>query len=77
MFSLRPDGTVIPVNSIQRLLVVFVAFVVYCPSQQIEDQIRARTPGVAVWWTGNAGWLIRSGDLVIAIDLDLSTAQKI
>lgn len=61
----------------QRLLCLVVAASAYCSGADIVDQLRARTPDLAVWWTGNAGWLIRSGDLVIGLDLDLSTPQKV
>jgi L-ascorbate metabolism protein UlaG (beta-lactamase superfamily) len=64
-------------SSMQRLLCLLGAFAACRAPAQMLDQIRSRTPAVAVWWTGNAGWLIRSGDLVIGIDLDLSTAQKV
>jgi L-ascorbate metabolism protein UlaG (beta-lactamase superfamily) len=41
------------------------------------EQLRSRREGVAVWWTGNAGWVIKSGDVAVGIDLDLSTANKV
>jgi len=39
--------------------------------------IRAHRQGLAVWWMGNAGWLIKSGDLLVGIDLDLSLPNKV
>src|SRR5713101_1227808 len=39
-------------------------------------EIRAHHKGIAIWWVGNAGWLIKSDDLLVGIDLDLSTAEK-
>src|SRR5712692_2482354 len=39
-------------------------------------EIRAHHKGIAIWWVGNAGWLIKSDDLLIGIDLDLSTEEK-
>ena len=44
---------------------------------QILEQIRSHHKGLAVWWVGNAGWLIKADDVLIGIDLDLSTANKI
>lgn len=41
------------------------------------DAVRAHREGLAVWWTGNAGWLIKAGDRLIGIDLDLSLPQKV
>src|SRR5207245_6841122 len=43
----------------------------------VLDEIRAHHSGIAVWWVGNAGWLIKSGDLLISTDLDLSMDEKI
>jgi L-ascorbate metabolism protein UlaG (beta-lactamase superfamily) len=43
----------------------------------VLDEIRAHTRGLAVWWVGNAGWLIKADTLLIGIDLDLSTPGKI
>ena len=40
-------------------------------------EIRAHRQGLAVWWTGNAGWLIKSNELLIGVDLDLSSEQKV
>jgi L-ascorbate 6-phosphate lactonase len=44
---------------------------------KVLDQLRSHNKGIAVWWTGNAGWLIKADDLLIGIDLDLSTPNKI
>jgi L-ascorbate metabolism protein UlaG (beta-lactamase superfamily) len=41
------------------------------------EQIKAHQKGIALWWTGNAGWLIKSDGLLIGIDLDLETEEKI
>ena len=43
----------------------------------ILAEIRAHHHGVAVWWMGNSGWLIKSDDLLIATDLDLEPANKL
>jgi L-ascorbate metabolism protein UlaG (beta-lactamase superfamily) len=45
--------------------------------QQTRDQIKTHQKGIAVWWTGNAGWLIKSDGLLIGVDLDLEVAEKI
>jgi L-ascorbate metabolism protein UlaG (beta-lactamase superfamily) len=39
------------------------------PSRQIADEIKAHRAGVAVWWTGHDGWLVKSGDTLIGTDL--------
>jgi L-ascorbate 6-phosphate lactonase len=43
----------------------------------ILGEIRAHHHGLAVWWMGNSGWLIKSDDLLIATDLDLEAANKL
>jgi L-ascorbate metabolism protein UlaG (beta-lactamase superfamily) len=49
-----------------------------CSGQSaLLEQIRSHRQGTAVWWTGNAGWLIKAGDVLIGVDLDLSTQNKI
>ena len=47
------------------------------PTPTVLDQIRAHKTGLAVWWVGNAGWLIKADNVLIGIDLDLSTTSKI
>jgi L-ascorbate metabolism protein UlaG (beta-lactamase superfamily) len=47
------------------------------PSQDLLNQIRAHRKGIALWWMGNDGWIIKSDDLVIGTDLDLSREDKI
>ena len=73
----RPCWYSISVNSMQRFLCLLVTLAVHGSAADVADQIRSHKSGTAVWWTGNAGWLIRSGDLVISVDLDLSTAGKL
>ena len=41
------------------------------------DDLRSHTAGLGLWWTGNAGWLIKADDVLIATDLDLEPAGKI
>jgi L-ascorbate metabolism protein UlaG (beta-lactamase superfamily) len=47
------------------------------PATGMIEGLRAHREGIAVWWVGNAGWLIKSGDLLIGLDLDLSLPQKV
>src|SRR5437868_11700719 len=47
------------------------------PKDAVLDEIRSHRKGISVWWVGNAGWLIKSDELLIGIDLDLSTEEKI
>jgi len=46
-------------------------------SVKVLEQIKAHQQGIALWWTGNAGWLIKADRLLIGIDLDLEAAEKI
>ena len=43
----------------------------------VVEQIRSHSKGMAVWWVGNAGWLIKGDSVLIGIDLDLSRSGKI
>jgi L-ascorbate metabolism protein UlaG (beta-lactamase superfamily) len=43
----------------------------------VLDQVRAHRKGLAVWWVGNAGWLIKSDGVLIGADLDLSMDEKV
>ncbi len=45
-------------------------------SEVILKEIQGHHQGMAVWWMGNSGWLIKSGDLLIATDLDLEANSK-
>ena len=47
------------------------------PESSLLEQIRARYEGIALWWTGNDGWLIKSGELLFGIDIDLETEEKV
>jgi L-ascorbate 6-phosphate lactonase len=47
------------------------------PDGNLLDQVRSHHKGIAVWWAGNAGWLIKSDGVLISTDLDLSTEDKI
>ena len=39
------------------------------PAPRIRDEIKAHESGLAVWWTGHNGWLIKSDTLLIGTDL--------
>ena len=39
------------------------------PSPRILDEVKAHDSGLAVWWTGHNGWLIKSDRLLIGTDL--------
>ena len=47
------------------------------PAINVVEQLRSHHEGIAVWWVGNAGWLIKLDRLLIGIDLDLETDHKV
>ena len=61
------------------LVFLFVLYSSHCDAAgpQLDDQIRSHKKGLAVWWVGNAGWLIKADEVLIGIDLDLSSEEKI
>lgn len=61
-------------------VLLFTLLASACPAEAASstlEQIRAHKTGLAIWWTGNAGWLIKADNVLIGIDLDLSTASKV
>jgi L-ascorbate metabolism protein UlaG (beta-lactamase superfamily) len=44
---------------------------------RVIDQVRAHRSGIALWWVGNAGWLVKAGDLLVGIDLDLDSQERV
>jgi L-ascorbate metabolism protein UlaG (beta-lactamase superfamily) len=47
------------------------------PGQNLLEEIRAHRSGVAVWWLGHNGWLIKSGDTLIGTDLVLEEPNRL
>ena len=39
------------------------------PAPRIRDEVKAHRSGLAVWWTGHNGWLIKSDTTLIGTDL--------
>jgi L-ascorbate metabolism protein UlaG (beta-lactamase superfamily) len=76
---MSPDGRTLRFASTCVLLAAFAAA---DPSAaetppRILDQVRSHGSGLALWWVGNAGWLVKSGDLLLGIDLDLDSEERI
>ena len=42
----------------------------------LVDDLRAHTKGIAVWWVGHNGWLIKSDNTLIGTDLALESNQR-
>lgn len=68
----------------QFLLYFIVAQIVFAqeykpnpkPASRIIDEIRLHQKGLAVWWTGHNGWLVKSDSLLIAFDLALESSDR-
>ena len=45
-------------------------------SQNVLDEIRQHGGGLAIWWTGHNGWLIKSDGLLLGIDLVLDDQSR-
>ncbi len=43
---------------------------------RLIDEIRAHNKGLAVWWVGHNGWLIKSDNILIGTDLPLETKAR-
>jgi L-ascorbate metabolism protein UlaG (beta-lactamase superfamily) len=43
---------------------------------KLIDEIRAHKNGIAVWWVGHNGWLIKSDDILVGTDLPLETKAR-
>ncbi len=47
------------------------------PENLVVQQIRSPHKNIAIWWTGNDGWLIKSGNLLVGTDLTLDNDEKV
>jgi len=47
----------------------------YAPGQLLKE-IKSHTTGLAVWWTGHNGWLIKYNDILIGTDLALESEDR-
>lgn len=45
-------------------------------SGRLIDEIKAHTSGIAVWWTGHNGWLIKYNEVLIGTDLALESTDR-
>lgn len=43
----------------------------------VIDSVRAHHQGMAAWWMGNAGWLVKSDETLISFDLELGLGQRV
>ena len=45
-------------------------------NSRLVDEIRNHNKGIAVWWVGHNGWLIKSDNILIGTDLPLETKAR-
>jgi L-ascorbate 6-phosphate lactonase len=60
-----------------KIALFLLASVCLAQDNTVLEQIRSHREGIAVWWVGNAGWLIKADNVLIGVDLDLSAQGKI
>ena len=64
------------------ILLLILAFIGRSAAQEssgkprIIEEIKSHQTGMAVWWTGHNGWVIKSGEVVIATDLCLESEER-
>ncbi|MCB9087014.1 MAG: MBL fold metallo-hydrolase [Calditrichae bacterium] len=46
------------------------------PEHKLIDEIKAHTSGMAIWWTGHNGWLIKQDSILIGTDLVLENEDR-
>ena len=44
--------------------------------RRIIEEIKAHHAGMAIWWTGHNGWLIKYNDILIGTDLALESKER-
>lgn len=47
------------------------------PARRIRDEIEAHKAGLAIWWVGHDGWLIKSHKLLVGTDLVTDDAARL
>lgn len=63
--------------SVIALVVLFPAAAqTQAASNRLIDDIRAHRSGIAVWWTGHNGWLIKADEVLIGTDLCLEQSDR-
>ena len=60
------------------LAAAILAYAVHCSAANlpVREQLQSHKQGLALWWVGNAGWLIKADNVLIGIDLDLGVEEK-
>lgn len=63
------------------VLLIFLSFHISTAQEKVKsertiDEIKAHTEGLAIWWTGHNGWLIKYNDILIGTDLALESEDR-
>jgi len=63
------------------VLLIFLSFHISSAQEKVKsgrmiDEIKAHTEGLAIWWTGHNGWLIKYNDILIGTDLALESEDR-
>ncbi|SDF04534.1 L-ascorbate metabolism protein UlaG, beta-lactamase superfamily [Pricia antarctica] len=68
-------------NAPLLFLLIFLSFQSSSAQKEVNpvrmiDEIKTHTEGLAVWWTGHNGWLIKYNDILIGTDLALESEDR-
>ena len=58
------------------LLILLLPNIILSQKASLIEEIRAHNDGIALWWSGHNGWLIKSGDLLISTDILLDYDKR-
>lgn len=72
----RPLALLFPITLLAVVAVGYAQNQSGQSGQNLLEEIRAHRDGVAVWWLGHNGWLIKSGDTLIGTDLVLEDPER-
>lgn len=58
------------------LLLISLPFSLLAQESKLFQEITSHKEGTALWWSGHNGWLIKSGDLLVATDILLDYDKR-
>ena len=58
------------------ILIIFQVVLVQGQDLSLFEEIKAHDKGMALWWSGHNGWIIKSGDLVVSTDILLDYDKR-
>lgn len=59
------------------LVTIFTSDEIKGQDSNLHAEIKSHHEGIGLWWSGHNGWIIKSGDLLIATDLALEYNRRI